>query len=112
MLSIADELSHHSSCASPAYTWMVLRRPGRVPARRTRTVSFNAAIVPHATHQAAALSAARTVTTSAQRAALPHGTILVDPADDSGYLVDGVGWEYVARRLEEHPRPLVVVWHP
>jgi hypothetical protein len=108
MLSIADELSHHSlvRVAGAAPTWSCACQGW------TRTVSFNAAIVLHATHQATALRAARTVTTSAQRAALPHGTILVDPADDSGYLVDGVGWEYVARRLEEHPRPLVVVWHP
>lgn len=113
MLSIADELSHHSLVRvaglhldGAAPTWSCACQGW------TRTVSFNAAIVLHATHQATALSAARTVTTSAQRAALPHGTILVDPADDTGYLVDGVGWEYIARRLEEHPRPLVVVWHP
>ena len=111
MRSIADELARHSLCRdkslgiSPA-SWSC------ACGHWSRTVSFNAAIVLHAAHQAAALYAARTVTTTAQRDELPHGTILVDPADDTGYLVDGIGWEHIAKRLDEHPRPLIVVWHP
>ena len=68
MLSIADELSHHSLVRvaglhldGAAPTWSCACQGW------TRTVSFNAAIVPHATHQAAALSAARTVTKRAAR---------------------------------------------
>ena len=101
-VGIADELSHHSLVRvaglhldGAAPTWSCACQGW------TCTVSFNAAIVLHATHQAAALSAAHCHHKRAARS-LPHGTILVDPADDSGYLVDGVGWEYVARRLEGH----------
>lgn len=111
MLSTADELARHSLCRDKT---LGISAPSWSCACQgwTRTVSFNAAIVLHATHQATALRAARTVTTTAELGALPAGTILVDPRDDTGYLVDGVGWEHIAKRLDEHPRPLVVVWHP
>ena len=112
MLSIADELSPLTPCASPDLDGCcadlvvclpkvdphrVVQHGHRLPTPRTGPRTF----------ERGALSPASARSCSAIE------TILVDTADDAGHLVGErrLGVRY-ASWLEGYPRPLVIVWHP